>query len=222
MNKKGIEDKTSFRSARHPNFDAMWEKHEKLVWWWAVKCSNTFNVKSRKIWTKLDFIGILTIRFNHVLYSFDEQKGKFTTLFSWRIYGYVINHMLMYESEYWNAKMYNAGNNDLHVGSVNKEFHESDYFMYRVPENDSWTFQIIDLFEDHHKCWRYLTDGLPERSKSVLEGRYKDGKTLVEIGKLMGITKERVRQIQEASVKSIANRLRKLEIARSLFFGDTE
>lgn len=64
-----------------------------------------------------------------------------------------------------------------------------------------------------------LTSGLDARQKAVIEGRYgiKDGnpKTLAEIGEVMGVTRERVRQIEAGALQAIRPLLKKDE-ARQL------
>ncbi len=61
-----------------------------------------------------------------------------------------------------------------------------------------------------------LTAGLDSRQKAVIEGRYgiKDGnpKTLAEIGEVMGVTRERVRQIEAGALQALRPLLKKDEV----------
>ncbi len=58
--------------------------------------------------------------------------------------------------------------------------------------------------------WRSPSEGLPERERQVVELRYGlDGekpRTLEQVGKTLGVTRERVRQLEARALRDLENR----------------
>jgi RNA polymerase sigma factor (sigma-70 family) len=52
--------------------------------------------------------------------------------------------------------------------------------------------------------WAWVLACLPERERVVIRGRYRQGKTYPEIAAELGISKERVRQIEAVALRSLA------------------
>lgn len=218
--KLAIEDKAAFREPRHPDFDECWKQNKRLMWWWANRISKMFQCE----WTPREFLGYLVIRMNMILHRWDKEKGAFGTLFGSRLYFAIIQDVLKYESE--SMAVQNHGKRMTEeerreAGKV-KVFYESDLKFYQCPDSrdESWTEEILCLFPDNAALWRFLTHGIPERSANIMMWRYKDDKTGQEIAELLGISKQRVFQIEEATMKCFRNRIKTLECARSLFYGE--
>ena len=57
--------------------------------------------------------------------------------------------------------------------------------------------------EDFTETLAYLLAGLPRRRRNILLARFKDGKTLDECGKMFGIQRERVRQIEGQALSAL-------------------
>lgn len=63
------------------------------------------------------------------------------------------------------------------------------------------------LLSDHSKeIISNVLSSLPSRQSEVLRGRYWEGLTLEDVGNRMGITKERVRQIENKALKKMRSR----------------
>lgn len=208
---------TPFRRERHPQFDEYFETHQKLFWWWSNRIARILNRAVRRLkWSNQDFIGWLVIWFNDCLFRFDPKVAKFTTFFSNRILSQVIRHVVQKDCEtkptletYANYKQ----------SLQYKHYHESGNRLYRIAVNNDWTEQILELLGDDP--FTFLTRTMKDRYKTVLELRYKHGKTLKEIGDLLGVSKQRIEQIENRALGSIRLKLIQLEPVRELFFGST-
>ena len=101
MSKKKItgEDAASVKE-RHPTFDAMWEKHNRLVFWWGYKIAYYLNRQRRaKVFSGDDFFGYLTLRFNYCLHWYNEDLSEFTTYFSKNLFGSVVRWVVRADIE---------------------------------------------------------------------------------------------------------------------------
>jgi RNA polymerase sigma factor (sigma-70 family) len=207
-----------FDKPKHPDFDKYWPDYHKLIFWWSKKLARIY----KKAHIDADeFVGYLVLRFNYILYFWDASISKLGNLFQKHLITDTLRVVLQYESEAWHAYIYKecGGMKGIKIQQLEKDTHESDFFMYRIPENTSWTDQIIDLFPDTETLWNHLTHGLTPRYKDVMLYYWRDGKTYAEIAELMGVTKQRIEQIEKKGRASIKNTIKKLEVARELFFG---
>lgn len=218
-NKKDISDTRLFQMERHPDFDAEWAVKEKLVWWFAQKLARIVNAnitshgKRKMWWTPQDFIGWLTIRFNYSLHMWNKERGEFSTVFQSHLIGHAIRCVVKIDRE---------------LGTRTDEFkqefmaafayYREKEFLYRAPDNDEWTDQILDVIPDEDK-WAYLSRGLPPKAAAVIEHRYRNGLTLREVSELYGVSKQRISQIELATLASLRSRIEKLEPVRRLFYG---
>ena len=213
-----ISETTVYSAERHPDFDKMWVLHKNFIFWCGKRLARIFNAGGIKRWNYTDFIGHLTIRFNYALHYYREEKGSFTTYFMQSLVSDSLRFVFRYESEYWSRRD-SLAQVSLDTTLASKEFYQSNYFMYRAPDqfDDYWTEQVCDLFDDREALWNFLTRSVPKRACNVLLWRFRDGLTLAEVGGLLNISSERVRQIQITTLRSIKNRVVKLDVIRSLF-----
>ncbi len=66
---------------------------------------------------------------------------------------------------------------------------------------------------DHHELIGYLRDGialLPERQRMVVIGYYFEGRTVTELGDLLGVTQSRASQIKDEAIKLLREGLKEL------------
>lgn len=78
--------------------------------------------------------------------------------------------------------------------------------VFELPERDIVTQNL-------NKELVNLVDGLPDKHKTILYHRFglldDEPKTLEEVGNIVGVTRERVRQIQKLAMETLRERLRK-------------
>lgn len=227
-----IDDTVMYSMGRHPDFDKMWEENRGIVFWWSRRLARIFNsaTHSRFKYHYGDFLGYLTIRFNYCLYNHDPIKSRFVTYFSSRMIVDIKAKVLRYESESEAVRVgrREARPGDIKISQMNREFHESDYHLYRVPQNDTWSEEMLDLLASmaptknlpvQQAAWEFLMLGVKERNRHLLEMRWIHGRTLADCAAQFNITKQRAEQIESTTKRKIKERLEKLEPVRKLFFG---
>lgn len=227
---KSVEIQIADRLPRHPDFDRYWDSHGGYVYYLANLMAKSLNRRAEELYPNrgrpfrgADFVGVLTTRLNYCLHRWNPDKGALTTYLHKRFRAFAFTHFLRYESEYWAAQHWNERNgHDVKVESAeSREFHESEYFLYRVPDefDSTWAQDVVDLFESPIHLWEFLAKGVPERSVNVMLWYYRDGRTYESIGESLGISKERVRQILEATKVNFRFKIVKLDSFRRLFAG---
>lgn len=197
----------------HPDLNRMWEKHSKLLWWWAHRLARMHGGETE------DYIGTLVLKLNQVLHTFNESLGKFSTYYSYNMKWYVFSNFIKYESENKSINWAAARFTDVEVTELvtNYSFHEAGLQLYRVPDpDDDWALEVMENFETPEKCWKFMVMDLDERTKRILKMRY-TGSTLDEVAKVFQVTRERVRQLQSIGIEKIRTSLIKLEKWIDLF-----
>lgn len=92
--------------------------------------------------------------------------------------------------------------------------HDERYVFEAEPSSDSFACQ--DYQEDQQRIDHFKTlvekllSYLEDREREVLRMRYLEEKTLVSISKVIGVTKERVRQIELSGLKKMSLKARQL------------
>ncbi len=201
---------------RHPRFDEFWATHHKMIFKMAHHLAKTYRQRPE------DLLGSLVLRFNHCLHYFDEARGGFSTLFYARVRRWIWANWLRWESEktslaFWKLTPHEKGD-DVQVSNREFAFHEADYHLYRVPDHDKdWTDEIVGSFDSADDCWRFMTRGLDRRAAGILESRYRLDMTLEDIGRELGITKERVRHLLEKAMPTVREKLMEVEDFNRLF-----
>lgn len=233
MDRLSPEDTALYAKPRHPDFDDMWARHFKLVYWWSGKLAKVFNGNNYR-YSSRDFLGYLTIRFNACLWKYDPNVSKFTTYYSSRMIIGAASMVLRYESEYNSMKKTRREMTDAdsRVVDMTREFHENEYYLYRVPENNDWSDEMLDLLGGitwrdescknltiQDAAWMFLMRGVSPRNQGVMEMRYRHDKTMQECANQFNITKQRIEQIESRTKRMILDKLEKLEPVRKLFFG---
>ena len=105
------------------------------------------------------------------------------------------------------------------IGSLNSPIKDTDEeyeVMDTVPDEHNHYEDLEEsMFEDQarRELWASV-DTLKEKESLILHERYQNGKTLQEIGDNLGVTRERVRQIESESLKILRHRRAIRELAR--------
>ena len=111
------------------------------------------------------------------------------------------------------------------IGSLNSPIKDADgeyEVMDTVPDEHNHYEDLEEsIFEDQARkeLWASV-DTLKEKESLILHERYQNGKTLQEIGDNLGVTRERVRQIESESLKILRHRRAIRELARWYNFAD--
>ena len=111
------------------------------------------------------------------------------------------------------------------IGSLNSPIKDANgeyEVMDTVPDEHNHYEDLEEsIFEDQARkeLWASV-DTLKEKESLILHERYQNGKTLQEIGDNLGVTRERVRQIESESLKILRHRRAIRELARWYNFAD--
>ena len=89
--------------------------------------------------------------------------------------------------------------------SLDAELTEDGATRYELIEDTSNA--AVSQGAENAEIWTAM-EQLPERARQIMRLRFIDGRTLEETGQLMKLTRARIKQIQDASVKKIRAMLR--------------
>ena len=210
---------------RHEKFDEMWQKYARFLWWCARRCSNKIggSPESHMSW--------LTLRFNRHLRTYKEEKGKFTTYFTRRLYSDAYRIYVSKDSEMMNlvhAKYQKKVRNSLTPNKNLKKHYIAfkDFIESESPkqvsvlkinsrhENIDLPFQE-DNIEEIIKCFknqdllRYVCKSLNPKQSDILLRKFVNGETLEEIAKRYKISKERARQLLNKVLNNLKTKMNK-------------
>lgn len=214
-------------AVEHPDFRRMSSENIEMIWWWVAIISKMFGGEPG------EYAGFLTLRMNRCLHSFDVSRGwQFSTYYATRIPPDVVANVLAQESEAWAIRCKNNIKKE-HVQPLGNAYHLSALdrkddvgktkaydHPWKEPPPEEWADQIIGLYETREDLWKALTSTCSPRERTLLRMRFEEGKSLREIGEFFGFTKERARQVQVEALRVVETKLRKIEVARDLFFGE--
>lgn len=212
-------------STRHPDFDEYWERYHRLVYWWARKLERRLGLPSDEV------LGTLVLRFNYVLHHFDESKGSFGNLFQRGIGDRFLEGFLRFESEGWHVHYLKlASYRGLtskrwqDESAVNYAYHDyTNRLFYSLPQEDSSEIgEFLDCFPSGEECWDFMTRNLDKRDKFILRERFESEVSLVDIGNRLGVTKQRVQQIEQRALGKVRERLRMIKTFVNLFKTEEE
>jgi RNA polymerase sigma factor (sigma-70 family) len=205
---------------RHPDFDKMWEKHQKLVFWWANRITVALNRQRRTTaFEGSDFLGYLTLRFNYCLYYYDGGQSKFSTFFGLHLFWAVLRWVVRPDVEDLPMSLPDSAES---LRTKNSE--ERGLHMYRIPQpeedTEDWIKDLIELCGPDP--WEFLTRQMFPREKEIADLRCRLSLPWEEIGGRLGISRERVRQLWNRLLGRLSDRIKQLEPVRKLFYGDIE
>ena len=198
-----------------------WEQYKRLVFWFDRRMCNRFKVEHGT------YIGALYAALEKCLASFDfdrtssntGRKVKFSTYYgraAWREIAKV--NALDKETLSLAAYLFQAKKEDIHCTNVNFAEHETQYHLYRPPgPDDDWADEIMEVVGGKARLEEMIRSWVPEREYKIIVRRYIGGETLSDIGNDLGMTKERVRQLEARGLKKIKDGLRNIERFQRLF-----
>lgn len=205
---------------RHPDFDAAWEGHHKLVWFMARKCAEVLGHGRAA-----DYAGTLTILLNKSLWRHDPSRGaKLSTYFAAFCFKYAAYDFVRQESEAMHLKINarQAGNrDDDRWTKVEYPFHRRgagrvEYYANPAPERNDFT-GLIACFRTPEEFREFLLRDLITKEREVMTLRHVEGLTLKQVGERLGFSMERARQYHERAVLKLRKRLRNVEAFAELF-----
>ena len=179
----------------------LWNKHEKLAWYWAFKIGQRFFYRSEEL------IGSLWLHMADCARLWDEDKGsKFGTYYSTRVFSKIIQEFIRFDCERRDLIHYqsNSKDEDFHNARVVKEAYEADYYLYRVPPDDEAFDEILKCFPTTDDLWSFIRGCLSKREADVIELHYRNGCSMKYIGDGQGVTKQRIYQIHERALEKVS------------------
>lgn len=187
---------------RHPDLDAAWAKHYRIVYWWASKLGTVYRTQKR------EYLSILFIKFNEALWKWKEGGGaKFTSYFSYMVFNYVAR-ITRHDSDRFVASWrYKEGDGIKFKSSVINECDLSQIPFKDHRDYQSWVYDIISELGGLEKAWSLFNLNLTHKEKIIIQGRLFKGDTLEQIGLTLNVGRERVRQIEFSAICKIRRRL---------------
>jgi hypothetical protein len=200
----------------HPDFPEWAKKNERLLW----KAAIVISQRKGKEWrfTPREAVGTLAIFANRLLWDHDEDKGKFST----RLFRYgtswFVEKFMRYESESWEnyvRRAHDKGHGTLDVEQAEEAFYLylSDYDHHRsITSDDGDAAPLMGMFDGPEDFWQFCRRQLPGRYADVLEGRFKHGLPLSEVGRQMGVSKQATHEMEKralAQLKAILDPMRR-------------
>ena len=213
-----VEDLEMWLRPRHPLMDQYENTHRGMLYHAAKRVAVQTEVGSTD-----DYLGFMYIRMNHMLYSYNPEKGKFTTFFYRHLKHDVMRSFISLESENQAMRWFSLRNrNDPDAIRVKGDAflrRETGKLFYLPDEGrqDEIVDEVLKCFDTVDACWDYMTRGLDQRRKDILYWRFKKGDNLQEVGNLYGISRERVRQLEANALSKVRQNMGKLEDWRELF-----
>lgn len=207
--------------------------HIRLLYWWDRRLCKWTNQKFGCHVQHGEFIGLIYMLYARCWASYDENRsaakgvgreqgfGAYFRQSMMNIKSIVLRKWFKYESESWYRFV--VFDEDLD-GTLSRQchqnfsYHEADFYHYRIPDrDDEWTADIIDELGGPKAAWDYLFADLQDRENRILSRRIRFSHTLDEIGRDEGITKERVRQIQNKAGERLISKLKADQAFTALF-----
>lgn len=195
--------------ARHPHLDHMWEKHRRLIHWWATKIGRILSCKPS------EYLGILYIRLNRVLWHWEPKLGyKFSTYYSSHILAYVLasikNDSEHQRTEYYKYRVKQDKNNRfnyIHVpDAINtNKFRKVPYKDHK--DHQSWCMDLIEDLGGPQNTWEIMKTTLSDREAAILYRHVAEEVTFADIADSLKISKQRVHQILLSATEKMTERL---------------
>lgn len=78
----------------------------------------------------------------------------------------------------------------------------TELFSYEIVRDDSDDLPPF-VSRDCEACLAYLMHTLTERERVIVELRFKEGQTYEQVGKAFGVTRERIRQVEQKALRKL-------------------
>lgn len=137
--------------------------------------------------------------------SFDASRGfKFLTYASSWIRHYIKRYCGDHSTTV-RVPCHKRGKVAMHMASLDAEIGEDGFTLADTMGSDETTTEDASRREEWERISR-LMGGLSEREQAILRGRFYENKTLDEIGTEHGLTRERIRQVQNQALRRLRKR----------------
>lgn len=190
------------------------EKHIRLLWWWANRISRTSKHRAEEC------LGTVYIRGVYALQWYDPTKGALAPLIGRHLYNLFQQSFLKHESEAWAIYFSGHLKDKPTLLEIDKEFasHEQNFQLYRIPDREeSWAMELLECFDSVDDAWEFMTRDMDHRLKTILIERYREGRSLEAVGETLGITKQRVQQLEAQAMSRLKSRRKAIEKFADLF-----
>ena len=184
-----------------------------------------------------DCIGIAYIAVSKAMKYFNPEMASFSTYF-YKVFWTVFRNEIKNDSQSLHNRNYNISyygrekrknpnaeiNNPRGIANQNYlfDFRDQEYTGQEIAEFEFAEMAMTLYDNDRDKLFRMLTSELDKRLRGIIKDRFVNKKTLGQIGDKLGLTRERVRQLEEKALGLIGNRLVLIEKLAELFGINTE
>ena len=199
---------------KHQRFDELWNTNKGLVYWWASKLSKLYGgIPS-------EYVGMLVLRFNYVIYHYDESKGTLGQLFQLHLHKWIWKYMLRYESE---TKAIHNFNHNATTGELNEQqfnfaTYEKHRHLYSTPgKEEKWAIDLLENFDSPEDLWAFLCRGMPEQWKKLIKQKFVQDLSFTDIAQSRGVSVQAVAQQYHTVMKRIRERIKVMEPFTNLF-----
>lgn len=185
------------------DFETTWKEHKSVVFWVDKELRRKYGLRMG------DNLGPLTLIFISACRNFDPTRGvKFASYYCKAAFR-SLRRLTHFDSEYLHMVEKNRQRSKnqnkqpkLEVVRITED-HLNDPSLVVEHPKKTWTDEIQNELGSPWHTMEYLRRQMRPRDFDVIVQRFAQDKTLQEIGTHYGITRERVRQIEEVALKKI-------------------
>lgn len=186
-----------------------YEQNQKFLWYQAKLLEKKFGGSME------EYIGFLYLRLEAYLPRFDPDRSSLPHYLCKYLFHDFKRYYRRYESEGW-ANWYIRTTSDRDIPHILYNSYQANRRYYHVPDSE-WDTDVLGAFDSAKELWDFIAGGLFPRELEIIIRRFKFSHKLQEIGDDLGISKERVRQIEERGLKRIRDKLKAFAEFNKLF-----